>query len=218
MKYKLIIFDFDGTLADSLPWFLSVINDVAAKYGFRPLDLDHIQAHRQNGLKKMIKLHGIRFWKMPFISNHVRKRMMRDAHQISLFDGVTEMIHYLHDRNVTLALVSSNSQENARRILGPGNTGRIRYFECGISVLGKQSKFRKILRKSGLLPEEVLCIGDEIRDAESAKKAGVPFGAVSWGYNSIESLQQYAPTETFYSVAEIPAKVTPLYNRARQAS
>jgi phosphoglycolate phosphatase len=207
MKYKLVIFDFDGTLADSLPWFLNVINDVAQKYGFKPLDLNNVKNLRHIGLYKMLKRHGIRFWKIPFVSNHVRKRMAQDIHRISMFDGIIGMLRHLREKNVTLALVSSNSYENICSILGPGNVPCIKYIECGISIFGKKSKFRKILSRSGLTADQVLCIGDEIRDAEAAQKAGIPFGAVSWGYNSIESLSAYGPSEIFNSVSEIPEKI-----------
>jgi phosphoglycolate phosphatase len=207
MKYKLVIFDFDGTLADSMPWFLSVINDVAEKYGFKPLDLGNVKNLRHNGLQKMLKLHGIPFWKTPFISNHMRKRMTQDVHRIHRFNGVPEMLRHLKEKNVTLALVSSNSYNNICSILGPENINCIKYFACGISIFGKQSKFRKILRNAGLAPNDALCIGDEIRDVEAAQKVGIPFGAVSWGYNCLEALRIHGPHEFFNSIEEIPRKL-----------
>ena len=94
-----------------------------------------------------------------------------------------------------------------RRILGPENEALIQYYECGVQLFGKQAKLKKVLKQSGTLPGEAICIGDEIRDIQAARKAKIPFGAVAWGFTKVEALLAYAPNEVFSSVGEIAEKI-----------
>lgn len=207
MKYKLVIFDFDGTLANSFPWFMSVVNEVADRYKFKRIEESEVEALRSYSARQLIRYAGVPVWKLPMIANHVRKRMTEEIGQIALFEGVDALLQRMAERGVTLAVVSSNSYENVRRVLGPENTALIQHYECGAALFGKHNQFRKVLRKSGTLPHEAICIGDEVRDIEAAQREGIAFGAVSWGFASLEALRAHSPTEVFMSVGEIEGKV-----------
>lgn len=207
MKYKLVIFDFDGTLADTFSWFVNVMDELADTYKFKRIEKSELDTLRSFDANKMIEHHEVPRWKMPMIGNHVRNSMAKDLHQISLFDGIDKLLKNLSERDIKLAVVSSNSMENVRGILGPINEALINYFECGVSVFGKPSKLKKVLRKSGVSPEETILIGDEIRDSEAARKTRIAFGAVAWGYTKIEALQAHGPIEVFSSIAEITEKL-----------
>jgi phosphoglycolate phosphatase len=207
MTYKLIIFDFDGTLADSFPWFINTINSVADKYKFKRVDAADLDSFRGFDAGYLLKKYGVPVWKIPIIANHMRSLMAGSISQISLFKGVSDVLHRLSAKGKLLAIVSSNSRNNVTLVLGQDNASLIRYYECGVSISGKKSKIQKILRLTGVNPEETLVIGDEIRDGEAAKKTHVAFGAVSWGYNSIESLRELSPSLVFNTVEEIPEKL-----------
>ena len=206
MKYKLIIFDFDGTLADTFPWFASVINRVAEKYHFRRIEKSESEMLRNSEAQRILKFLGLPFWKIPIVANHMRTLMARDIHQIPLFEGIESLLHRLSSKGMMLAVVSSNSYENIRRILGPEMAALIRYYECGASIFGKKAKLKKIINKSGVLLGESMYIGDEIRDIEAAKKLNIAFGGVSWGYNRVESLKAHSPGVVFATVDEIAEK------------
>jgi phosphoglycolate phosphatase len=203
MKYRLAIFDFDGTLADSLPWFRSVFNGVARNYGFRALTEAEFDTLRGVGNREIIRRLGVPLWKMPMIAAHMRRMMADDIDGIPLFDGVPEMLRDLKARDMRLAVVTSNSEENVRRVLGHRNAGLIDHYACGASIFGKPPKFRQVLRRSGVRAHEAICIGDEVRDAEAARSLGVPFAAVSWGYATPELLASQEPDQMFASVGDI---------------
>jgi phosphoglycolate phosphatase len=207
MRYKLVIFDFDGTLADSFPWFCRILNDVADRFGFRRTQPHEIDALRTMGARDLMRHFGIPAWKMPFIAHHIRKRKSQELGETRLFDGIDRMLRNLSDAGIALALVTSNSELNARAILGADNASLIRTYECGVSMFGKASRFRRVLRRTGMQPSDAICIGDEIRDLEAARKAGIAFGAVTWGYTIAEALLAQAPTATFHSVGEIADKL-----------
>ncbi len=200
MKYKLVIFDFDGTLADSFPWFVGIVNQIADKYRFKQIADHEIDTLRGYDARKLMKHLGVAWWKMPMIARHVRKLMAGDIHHISLFDGVSDVLRRLSDDGVILAVVSSNSQSNVLRVLGPSNAALISYFGCGVSLFGKQAKFREILAKTGISPHETLCIGDETRDIMAAKSENLACGAVTWGFATAESLRAHGPNELFSHV------------------
>ncbi|HEV2147835.1 MAG TPA: HAD hydrolase-like protein [Longimicrobiaceae bacterium] len=207
MKYRLVIFDFDGTLADSFPWFVRVVNSVADRYRFRRIEEGEIEVLRGYGARRLMRHLAVPAWKLPLIVRHMRILKSRDVREIPLFPGVNGLLRELAERGVELALVTSNSYENAVRILGPENAARFRYWECGASVFGKRARFRRVLRRSGVPRGEALCIGDEIRDLEAARAEGIPFGAVAWGYTRADALRAHAPAESFETVGDIVATV-----------
>jgi len=207
MKYNLIIFDFDGTLADTFPWFASVINQVADKYKFKKVSENEHELLRGLGAREIFKVLGIPLWKAPMIGRHMSALLSEDIHEISLFEGIEDLLRSLSMREVTSAILSTNSFRNIHAVLGPENTALIDYFECGVSALGKRAKLKKILKKSKISSSEAIFIGDEIRDCEAAYKAGVAFGGVSWGYTRIDALESCQPTEVFTSVDQISDKL-----------
>ena len=129
--------------------------------------------------------------------------MRQDAESISLFEHTDEMLLHLANKGVVLAIVSSNSYDNVSQILGPANTRLISQFECGMSIFGKPARIQKVLKKTGIPCREVVYIGDQVTDLEAARKEKVAFGAVSWGYGTIESLREHFPEEEFDSVSDI---------------
>lgn len=207
MKYKLIIFDFDGTLADTFFWFKNVINKIADKYKFKRIEESEHDILRSYSAYKFIKHLGVPLWKIGEIAYDMKKMMEHDIRQISLFEGIDNLLQILSNKGALLAVVSSNSYENVRKVLGPENEALINHFECGVSLFGKHAKLKKVIRKISVQHSESIYIGDEIRDREAAKNVNIAFGGVSWGYNSVESLKAHSPMEIFHSIDDILEKI-----------
>ena len=207
--YHLTIFDFDGTLANSVPWFAGVINQLADQYGFKRVEERDHALLRSYGPRRVLDALGVPVWKIPAIAYHLRRLMARDIEQIALFDGIDTVLGRLSRAGVKVAVVSSNSFENVRRVLGPGNVALVDTFSCGVSLFGKASKLRGVLAESGVPRGQAIYVGDEVRDIEAAKAARVASGAVAWGYNSIESLMAHSPNEIFCTVHDIVERIVP---------
>lgn len=207
MKYKLVIFDFDGTLADTFPFALDIVDQVVEKFGLKKFDRSEIEMLRGLDARRVLKHFDVPVWKMPAITSHVMGLLGQQIHLLTLFDGIAPLLKELADQGIKIAVVTSNTYENVCKILGPENTALIEYFECGVRVFGKQSKLKKVLKQSGIEAKDAICIGDEIRDIQAAQKVHIPFGAVAWGYTNIEALMAFNPAEVFRQVAEIAEKV-----------
>ena len=203
MKYKLVIFDFDGTLADSFPWFVQMVNSVAAKYHFKQVADEEIDDLRSLSAVQLVRHLGIPLWKMPMIAHYLRQLMNQDREGINRFEGVDHLLAALHQAGVKLALVTSNSYANVLHVLGQENLDLMTYIECDVSMFGKRARYRKVVKQSGLRAHEVLSIGDEIRDIEASNEERIPFGAVAWGYTHIDALKRHAPTEVFTHIDDI---------------
>lgn len=207
MKYRLVVFDFDGTLADSFPWFLRVMNDVADRYRFRRMEPQELDALRSLGSREILTELGVPAWKLPFVAAHLRKLKAAHRREIALFPGVDAMLARLKAGGVTIAIVSSDAESNVRTTLGKGNATAIAAFACGASMFGKAARFRKVIALTGIPAEAGLVVGDEVRDADAAESAGIAFGAVTWGYAAADALERQRPAEIFASVGEIADKV-----------
>ncbi len=207
-RYDLAIFDFDGTLADSAAWFRSMINHVALRYGFRQVSDEELDGLRGQPTAAIIRYLGVPAWKIPLIASYMRRLIARDAHQIGLFDGVDALLSSLVECGVTVAIVTSNSEANVRRILGEQNSKRIDHYACGASLLGKAAKFRHVIRTTQTSLDRTIAIGDEVRDLEAAWKIGLAAGAVGWGYATVDLLRAQQPDYLFSSMDEIRQALT----------
>jgi phosphoglycolate phosphatase len=207
MPYSLAIFDLDGTLADSFPWFLRNVNGVADRFGFRRIADEDVEALRHAGSREILKRLEVPVWKLPMIARHMRRMKAEHLADIPLFPGVEAMLRSLRDGGLTLALVSSDNEANARRQLG-GAAALFTHFDCGASLFGKATKFRRIVKRAGLQPRQAISIGDEVRDIEAARAAGIACGAVMWGYAAPNALRVLGPDMVFERMEDIADKFT----------
>lgn len=205
LRYQLVILDFDGTLADSGDWFLSIADDLADRFRFRRVAPDEVEGLRGRTTREVIKHLGIPRWKLPIIARHLHRRLAAETHKIALFDGVSTLLADLRAAGIRIALVTSNAEHNARTILGEDNARHIEQWECGASLFGKAPRFRRVIRRARLPHTAILSIGDETRDLTAARKVGVDGAAVLWGYANRDILTALNPVTAF----ETPAEVLP---------
>jgi phosphoglycolate phosphatase len=204
-RYDLVIFDFDGTLADSGNWFLSIIDDLARRFRFRSVNENEIEALRNKSTREVIAHLGISRWKLPFIATHVRRRFAHSTDQIEMFDGIRAMLNTLSDAGVRMMLCSSNAEANVRAVLGEKDAARFEGYYCGSGLFGKVRKFRRVIADTGLRPAAILSIGDETRDIDAAREVGLTAGAVLWGYANPDALRAMNPDVTFATPEDILA-------------
>lgn len=207
IQRKLVVFDFDGTLADSFPWFVEAFDQAAERFRFRKLDRSQLDAARALDAQQLLVRHGIPLWKVPSIARYMRTLMQRDIAAIPLFPGIDIALETLQARGVSMAVITSNSRENVLHILGPRNAARFLDFKCGSSLFGKGIRLRQLLAANRVAPADAIFVGDEIRDLKAAGQAGIAFGAVGWGYTHLHALVSHGARETFSCVDELIEKL-----------
>ena len=206
-RYRLAIFDFDGTLADSLDWFRTSFHEVIARFDLTPVTAEELEQMRGLSAREIMARLNVSMWQLPAIVSDMRKRKLAAANEISLFKGIPAMLSDLQRRGIKTAIVSSDSEASVRQVLGPVNS-LITRFDCGAAIFGKHWKFRRVARRLGMEPADTICIGDEIRDIEAARAAGMDSGAVAWGYALPSALQAAGPTHLFNSIEEMMQRLT----------
>ena len=208
MKYDLLAFDFDGTLANTYPWFESILNEVADKSGFRKTSAAERAELRYRNAPEILKFLGVPLWKLPAIMTHVRRMMHDGAPNVQLFDGIARALTQLRGKNLHMTVLSSNSKANVQRVLGPQAEQWFDDFECGTDMFGKSAKLKRLLARHSVAPQRCILIGDEMRDIDAARKAGVHVATVAWGYNHADALREHKPDHLILTVADLPTTLT----------
>ncbi len=204
--YALVIFDFDGTLADSFPWFCSVLNQTARTFGFREVEAGEVDELRALGTRQIVERLAVPMWKIPAIATHMRQLSARSLSEIPLFPGVPQAFEALSIHGVRIAVVSSNAEATVRQALGAA-AGHVSAFDCGASLWGKSAKFKAVARSLGIDRRQAIAVGDEVRDIEAARKAGMAVGAVTFGYNTGAALRAQQPDLIFDDYDELLAQL-----------
>ena len=208
MPYRLALFDFDGTLADSFPSFLAALDEAAARYGFRAVDTHDLARLRGYGAWQVMEHLDIATWQVPMITQFMRQRMAARLGAVALFPGIHEALEDLAARGVRIGIVSSNAESSVRCVLGSRLASVIDDYRCSVSLFGKRPKMRQALAAMRVSAQDAIAIGDELRDLKAARAEGIPFGAVTWGFTSVPALLAAAPEHVFHSSEDIIAAVT----------
>jgi len=207
MKYKLVIFDFDGTLADSFPWFIKTIDVVTEKFNLKKIDKAEISELRKLDSLNFLKHLNVPLYKLPIISTYMRNMMTENINEIKLIPGMQNLLNSLKEKGYKLAIVSTNSKTNIVKVLGEELFSLFDHFVAGVSLFGKESKLKKVLKLSGIDKRDAIYLGDELRDIQASKKVGLSCGSVTWGVNDADALAALAPDEMFYKVEQILQRV-----------
>lgn len=199
--FDLLIFDFDGTLADSAGWFRSILPDLARRFRFRCPDAEELEELRHKPPREVMRILKIPGWKLVLIAVHVRKRAAK-AEAFPLFDGIPAVLEQLAAKGLKIAVVSSNSEVNVRRALGPQLSALVTAWSCGAGMFGKAKHFRDVLGEMRVVPARALAVGDEIRDIDAAREVGLRTAAVAWGFGMKPGLEAAMPDLCFDAVQD----------------
>ncbi len=206
---KLVIFDFDGTLCNSFPTFVEVLNELAPIFRYQRVD-DRPENHKLRDLTvKEIMTHlGIARWKLPFIVFAARRRMLGRQDQFSLFPESKKSITSLENEGCKIAILSSNGKRLITKKLEEQSI-EIDIIEGSSKVFSKHKRLEDLINKfsKSIARQNICYVGDEIRDIEAALRIGITPIAVSWGYQSPAVLKKTFPEHVVESWAELTDKV-----------
>jgi|SRR3989344_8397657 len=188
-----LIFDFDGTIADSMDEMLKIVNDNAEKYGFKRLSHKKIRFLMGKGAKYLINYLKVPKYKIPFLMQELREKISSKVPDLKPFESIPMTLKKLHKRKFRLGILTSNSRDNVEIFLKNKSLEVFDFIYHGSSLFGKDRMLNKMLKEQKLEKSETAYVGDEDRDLEAAKKVGLTSIAVTWGFNSKKLLQSVKP-------------------------
>jgi len=205
MVYKLVVWDFDGTVVDSRATSLAIFNRLAPEMRYRPID--DPESIRSLTTRQFLRRQGISLWRLPRLVRRFHAAAAEEAENLKLYPGLREALAALRAGGVRLGVLSSNKEENIRRCLRCNGAEEYFAFVVGYPRLfGKGKALRRILRAERAQRGEMLYIGDEVRDIEAARKARIASIAVTWGFNTEHVLRATGPNH----VIDDPARLEEL--------
>ena len=209
---RYVLFDFDGTLADTFEVGVAILNILAGEFGFRQLPPEEVAQARDFSTRSLMKHLGIPRMKLPRISQRGTEEMAKRIDLVRPCAHMPGIVRHLHAAGFRLGILTSNSESNVRAFLKNEDLEIFDFIKSSSKLLGKGSVLRGIMREHRLKPREIFFVGDELRDIEAAQETGVHIAAVTWGYNSRAAIEASAPDYLF----EHPSEISTLLDGFRQ--
>lgn len=193
-KIKFVIFDFDGTIADTLPFSFQKFLEMAKLLQIENLsDKQIIKEIRSKSYQELLKGSFKKAWlKLPYVISMIKNMQVeleKEMENIKFFPGVKESLFDLKKEGYKLVMISSNRKENIDKFIKFNKLNIFDFIHGKTDLFGKASYLEKFLRDYNLKKSEVIYIGDEIRDVEACKKVGIKMIGVSWGLHTVEALK-----------------------------
>ncbi|WAC21647.1 HAD hydrolase-like protein [Luteolibacter sp. SL250] len=206
MIYRTIIFDFDGTIADTMEEGRRIFNEIGPAYGIRQIDREEMEGFRSYTINQFIEEMKIPKTKIPFFIAKGTLAMRRSIAGLPLIAGVGEVLPALRARVDRFGILTSNAVDNVELFLDShGIRGLFDFVSSTSKLTGKSRHLNATRKQYGLKTEEMLYVGDEVRDLQAAKKAGIPCAGVTWGFNTRERLAAEHPDHLLDNPAEFLA-------------
>lgn len=204
MAYRTIIFDFDGTLADTLEESRRIYNVLAPDYKLRPVTAEELPGLRHFSLLELLDHLDIPKRRVPALLSRGTALMRGNITRLPLIPGIAEILPEMRSRAEAFGILTSNATANVDLFLRAHGLRQYFDFVSSTSKLTGKSKHLKAIQKTfSVKAQEMLYVGDEIRDIKASKKAGIAVAAATWGFNSTESLRAESPDHVISTPGEL---------------
>ncbi len=184
---KTLIFDLDGTIVDIQPIFIRLFNELSKEFGYAPITPSELPDLKKLHLKQLIfRRLGWRIVFLPKMLRRGREEYAKLIAEVNLFPGIDGVIQTLQHEGHRIGIVSSSERSTVLALLE--KFGIMADFVYQSSLFGKATTLRTVFAEQSIQPEKALYVGDEVRDVDACKKAGLQIIAVTWGLNTKEAL------------------------------
>ncbi len=208
-----IIFDFDGTIADTFDLALEIYNTVAHEYNSRPAGPEDHELLREKKPQELLKIYGVSRLKLLSLLLRVRKELAGRIHEVKLINGMEASLREIRNTGYRMGILTSNSVSNVNKFLDINNLSDLFDFVySGRSLFGKEKVIRRLFIHENLSADRVVYVGDETRDIEASKNAGIPVVAVSWGLHRRDVLASLSPDQIADDPKELPDCFLRIFN------
>lgn len=200
----LLIFDFDGTLANTLETGVTIYNDMASDYELPSVTMEEVRELRKLNTRALLDHLGISRLLAVKLGARMRKVLHERMNEVEMIRGIEHAVRELAEAGYRLGILTSNSAENVRIFLGRfGLADHFSFIEAGVSLFGKSQRITNVLKKVNVPADNAIYVGDETRDIEAARKSHVAGLAVCWGTNGREAMLTEGPDFCIDDPAEL---------------
>ncbi|OUS31520.1 phosphoglycolate phosphatase [Gammaproteobacteria bacterium 45_16_T64] len=219
-KIEAVLFDLDGTLIDTAPDFVVVINLLRGQHSLPPLDDSSIRSQVSNGARALITLAFGLTEGSPGFSSRLEELLdlylANLASASSLFEGLDSVLSALEEAHIPWGIVTNKPRRFTVPLLQHlGLTDRCASIVCPDDVIQKKPHPEPILkacREINVDPRHTIYVGDHLRDIESGNSANNHTIAVSWGYiEEDDDPQQWKANHVVDTTAEFRALLINTY-------
>ncbi len=197
---KLIIFDFDGTLADTNSLVLKLAKEKFDEFEF---DVESIESIKKKGLVKTLADAGVSYFKMPSIISDLQEDMYQRIGEVKFFPGTETLVKKLKKEGFILTILTHNKKKTVERFLKEHQIDIFSGVYDTSIFLKKHRKIKKIIKKHRLTKEETLVVGDQPSDIMAGKMAKTKTVAVDWGLFGEDALLKAEPDKIVSDPFEI---------------
>ncbi len=190
---KAVIFDFDGTLADTRQILFKVYDRLSKKHDLKRFSSDELEEMRTLPIRERFKKAGISFLKLPGLFREVIPIYSEYIESAEPFPCIKELIHHLKKQGFVLSIISSNTVRNINSFLAAHDLEIFDHIRCTSSLFGKHHTIKQALNDLGIKSDQAVYVGDELRDIMACKKVPIRIIAVLWGYDHFSLLQEANP-------------------------
>lgn len=209
--YKLVIFDWDGTVMDSIERIVSAMRSAAADVGFQVPEPDAVKNIIGLSLPVAIQTlfpHSDEKQVLALKNSYKHFYVNVDNTPTPIFDFAIDLFQLLIEQGKVLAVATGKAREGLERVWQDTKTGE--YFNSSRCAYECESKphpqmLEQIMAELNVSPEETLMIGDTTYDLEMAQRAGVDSIGVTFGVHNTEQLQPFAPKAIVSCYKELKA-------------
>jgi len=203
MHDKILIFDFDGTIADTFHLTVEICKTLADEFKFKKIGDEDIDVLKEKSSKEALKYLKVSPFKIPRILKRAREESQKEIESMEPIKGLKETLPKLKSLVKNIGILTSNSSENVTSFLIKHDMDFFDFVKTCPKVLGKNRSLKKVMKMNGFKNDDVFYIGDETRDVDAAKKAKIKSIAVTWGYNAEKALRAHEPDHTVSSPEEL---------------
>ncbi len=195
-KIKLIIFDFDGTIADTVKIIEKTEKKICKEHGYSELN---IAKRLKNETFKKIFLNEIKNHPTHILPQYLRfkKEFSKNLKNIKIFDNMINIINKLSNDFLIGLLttnISNTAEDDIKNILIKNNLKKFEFITKAKILSGKKDYINNIIKNYNLNPNQVILIGDSPSDIIASNDNKINSIAVLWGYSSKEMLEKENPT------------------------
>ncbi|MEO1449626.1 MAG: HAD-IA family hydrolase, partial [Bacteroidota bacterium] len=180
-----------------------ILHDLGAEYNLPQVNHQQLLALKHKSIKELLQMSGLKWVQVPGFLRKARQRFQAHAHRVHPISGMPEALHDLAERGYRMGILTSNTEEGVSLFLQQHKLPPFEFIRSSRNLFGKDRSLRHILKQQQLVADDLVMIGDELRDMVAAQKVEMESIGVTWGFNSASLLEQGQPTKIISNPEEL---------------